>query len=518
MNTDTHLPQSNNIKQIVVTAMTTDWIQRTIGIVSSLITFPLVITHLGKNEYAIWILVGQVVSFLALSDIGVTSAVSRFIARFRGVGDQEAINALLSTVLAFMAVVCALVLLVTVWVSPWVPLLLGIEGGYAGIARTVFIITGVSLAFQFPFQIGMGILTGYQKYGPHWLGKISESFLLLVAVILLASLNQLNILSLAIACAMISILADAIVFIIAWRITGPWSLSIKKISFPLAKDAISLGSSVLLITLSSLAYNQGMGIALGRLAGLGAVAIFGVALTIIANLQPLIGALSSAIPTVASEWQARGDMLPLRRVINLMTRLTFSLAACMTVGLFFYAGPFLRLLLIHSDWAGEDFDTTSRVLLWMGIGLTIGLPQMVSRGALQSMGKHWAVTGSVIAASFLSLAAGWLAIQAGWGVLGAAFGWSLVLIFQGIVLFPPLICRFLDQSIGEMVRQSYLPGMGVAILLGGLAWGTTTLFAPTTVFNLLLGVAICGVAGGGAILYTSGELKTYWARMRAKPI
>jgi O-antigen/teichoic acid export membrane protein len=516
MNSQKPPPQNNNIFRITVAAMTTDWVQRIIAIGSSLITFPLVLIHLGKNEYAIWVLVGQLIGLLALSDLGVSYAVSRFIARFRGQGDHEAINRLLSTVLAYMALVCAVVLLVTVWFAPWVPGWLGLDGAYAEMARVVFLITGVSVAFQFPIQIGMGILMGYQFYGPHWVGKISESVLLLATIILLGSLNQLTILSLAVACASISFISDAIVFFIAWRMTRPWRLSLSKISIPLAKDAFSLGSSVLIITLGSLAYNQGMGILLGRTAGLGAVAIFGVALTIIANLQPLIGAISNAIPTLASEWQARGDTAPLSRVINLMMRLTFSLAACATVGIYFYGAPLLQLLLNRSDWTPQDFSSLSLVLLVMGIGLTIGLPQLVSRAALQATGEHWSATGSVAIASFLSLAAGGLAIAAGWGVLGAAIGWSLVLIFQGTMLFPRMICRFLGQSIGEMLKRAYLPGLAPILLVGFIAWGITMTLAPTNLTNIIVGIIGCGVVGGLSILGTSGEWGSICSRFRVR--
>jgi len=78
--------------RIILAAATTGWGFRAINTISGLITLPLIVIHLGKEEYGIWVLVGQTVSFLALSDLGVANAVSRFVARFRGRNDNESIN------------------------------------------------------------------------------------------------------------------------------------------------------------------------------------------------------------------------------------------------------------------------------------------------------------------------------------------------------------------------------------------------------------------------------------------
>ena len=506
-----------NTFRIVLAAASTGWVYRAIQLISGLVTLPLIVIHLGKVEYGIWVLVGQTVSFLALSDLGTANAVSRFVARFRGQNDSESISRLLSTVIAMMLAVGVVVALLTLVLAPWVPGLLGIEGAYAGTTRLVFMIAGLSLACQFPIGIGMGILAGNQLYGPHGVGKILESILSLASVLLLTAFNALNVVTLALSSAIIAFTANAVLFALAWRLTHPWSLNPKRISVPMAKDVLSLGGSAVFITLGTLVYTQGMGIAVGRLAGLGAVAIYGVVLTLMQNLQPLIGAIGGAMPTLASEWQARGDTTRLRRIVNLTMRVTFALAVSAAAGLFVYGEPALRLLLHRAaDWTTQDFHLAWGVMLIMSLGMAVGLPQMVSRVTLQATGKHWLVTVSVLAASFAALGVGALTMSAGWGVLGAATGWSLVLVFQGIFLFPPMICRFLDQSLKEMLLQAYLPGLGVGLFVLILAWGLSTCLIPDNAVNLLLGMGLTGGLGCTAVLLASGQARLVLTRLRLR--
>jgi O-antigen/teichoic acid export membrane protein len=475
-------------------------------VIAGLVTLPLIVVHLGKFEYGIWVLVGQVISFLVMSDLGVANAVSRFVARFRGENDLEAINRLLSTVIALMLAMGTMVALLTVALTPWIPGLLGIKDAYAGTTRTVFVISGLSLAFQFPIRIGMGILAGYQLYGPHAVGKILEAVLQMVSVPVLAVLDMLDVVTLSITYAVIRFGAYAVSFVLAKWMTGPWSLGIRKISPKMAKDVIDLGGSVLVVTLSNLAYTQGMVIALCQMAGLGAVAVYGVILTLIGNMQSLITAVGGAMPTLASEWHARGELSSLRRIVNFTMRVTFAISLSAAAGLFIYGEPTLRVLFHQAaDWTNLDFQQARWAMIVMSLGLAVGLPQTVSRATLQATGKHWKVTYSVAGAGFASLVAGLLALSLGWGVLGAALSWTLAMVIEGILLFPPMICRHLDQSIREMLIDAYLPGAGVGLLVLISSIGISFILRPSDVANLLSGVGSVAVIGGIAIVLISGQ-------------
>lgn len=511
-------PRKPSTLRVVLAAASTTWIYRTINAVSGLITLPLLVTHLTKTEFGIWFLVIQVVNFLALSDLGVATAVSRFVARLRGANDEAGLRQLLSTVFLLMGVVALLIAALAVVAAPAVPRLLGVEPAYVGVTQQVFLIASLSLAAQFPLRIGMGILTGHQLYGPHGVGKILEAIVTTAGVVALAWFDSIALIPLALVSAMSTVGSQAVLLLTAWRLTRPWRASLGSASWPVARDLLSLGSSTLLITASSLLYNQGIGIAIGRLVGVEAVGVYGVALTIINNLQPLIASLSNPFITLASEWQARDEMERLRRSSTTVMRVTAALAASVVAGLFVYGEPALRLLFQQSAWTAQDYQAAHGAMVIMALGLALGLPQLVSRLTLQGIGRHWLVSYGALAASAVAFGVGVLAMRAGWGITGAALGWSMVWVIQAVLIYPPMLSRYLQQSPWQLLAQVYLPGFAV----GGAVWLLARLCAimldPTTLPGLLIGAGICATIGGLMLLWVSGQSRVMWLHLRNRGI
>lgn len=499
--------------RVVISALLSAWAFRIISAISGIIALPLVVLHLGKAEFGIWVLIGQAISFFSLSDFGTASAIGRFLARVRGQKDADAADRLFSTAFLIMFLAGLIVAVLTVLVAPWIPGLLSIPSGYAELAGIIFIITGFSLALQFPLRLGMGILTGYQLYGLHAIGKILSSILYLIGVITLATLNSLNLIWLTLVSAGATIISQLVLMFVAWWKTGPWKISLRNVSWHTGKQLFGLGSSLLVITVSKLIYDKGMVIMIGRILGMAAVGIFGVVSTLIDNLAPIFSALSTPFTTLASEWQVSDQTLKLRHISNIVIRVTFSLTASAAAGLFIYGQPILRLLLKHGDWTTSDFSNASGVLALMGLGLAVGLPQSIVRAILQGVGKHWQVSNLNLFASVLSFTFSVLAMHFGFSIQGAAFGWSTYWFIQGVVLYPPIISRYLKQPIKEMFIRAYLPGGVVALFVLMLAWSLSLWLVPDNASNLLAGILTCTVLGGVATILISGQTNLLWSRL-----
>jgi O-antigen/teichoic acid export membrane protein len=502
-----------SIFKVLLAAISTTWLFRILSVVSALIIFPLLISHLGKKEFGIWVLVGQVVSFLTLSDIGITTAVGRLVARFRGQNDSEVIDRLLSTVFVLLTAAGLLVAIITLLISPWIPGLLAIERNYAGVTRLIFTISGLSLAAQFPLRIGMGILTGHQLYGPHGIGKILNSILYLLGVLVLCGLNNLNLVSLTLAAAAATLIAQIVLIIVAWRMTGPWAISPRNLSSSIVREVMSLGFSTLTTSFTKLTYQKGIGVIIGRLLGLEAVGIYGIALSVIDSVRPFIAAFATPFTTLASELQTAQRLAHLRKTSNLVMRVTAAMAGCISAGLFIYSEPVLRLWLARGDWTSDDFSQAGKTIAIMGLGLAIALPQVVSRSILQGVGQHWQVTWRNMLASFMSILASIFAIYAGLGIPGAALAWSLGQLLQ-CCFYLPMSCCYLEQSVGKTAFGVYSRAVAVGMIVLIAAWVCRILIVPDTILRLLIGVLGCSMFGCAVVLLTSGQSGALWARLR----
>lgn len=464
----------------------------------SILVLPILIAGLGKHQYGIWILIGQTMSFLILSDAGVSSALGRFLAQARGRDNPEQIAGLIATGLwlALLAGVglAVLVLLVARPLPTWLEL----ADPDMETARAIFLINGLTLAAVIPLRLSDGVLRGYQQYALINALRTGYTILRGLVVLGLAAAGLLSLHNLAYGFSAASLLFYFSMVVAAMRFTGKVQYSIPTGFADQTRQILGLGSSSILMTASASIYREGIVLAAGPLLGAAAAGVYGVALTIIMRISGLLSQIGNPLITLASEAQARGEMKELRALSNGVLRVTFALGASAAAGLAVFGEPVLRLWLGRSDWTDADFSAAAAALTLMGASLAIGLPQLAARSLLQGVGKHWAVSGGFLVASLAGLGLAVWGMQHGWGILGAAAGWSLVLLAQGIIIYPPMMLRVLEQSLVDMLRRAYLPGAGVGLAVWGASAGMAAAFPPDSTINLLLGVGVglgVGLAG-----------------------
>lgn len=485
--------KSGDVKNVLMWAVSTTWLFRIISAANGIIAMPIVISALGKTEYGIWAAIGQTASFLQFTQFGVGNAVGRLVARCRGLGNSKMLSEVYSTAAILMCGSAVLAAVLVVAVSPWIGSILKLDQSYTGIATKVFMIIAFSQVVQLPMKLSVGVLTGHQLYGPHTIGKILSVLLHLSGVLVLFFMNHVDIISLAVVHVSAAIIGQVTLLIVAWRLTGPWNISLTNFSRRSFKDITSIGSSSLVTTLSNTGYRAGLSIMFARMVSINAVGIYNVALTILENIQPLISSLSTPFSTIASELQAKDKFDKLRKNANAITTITFALSISLVVFLYFYSIPILNLLLRKSSWTSVDFAQARTALLIMGIGLAFGLPQIVSRSILQGTGKHWYISNSLMICSVTSLLVTFALLKCKLGIVAPAVGWGMVWALQGIVFLPWVISRHIGQSVWSMLRICYVPGIFVGVITFCEALFVTRYLHSVTIPFLFINLVLTGM-------------------------
>ncbi len=487
-----------NPSAVILTGSAASLLGNLIDLVFSLLVLPLMVAALGKEQYGIWTLVGQTISFLILSNLGVSNSVGRFVARARAAEDAHQLAAVTSTSLFLMALSGGAIFLVSLFIVGPLPGWLGIQPADYALARAVFLISASGLALALPLRIGAGVLTGYQRYG--WVNGMQAVYSLLrVALVLgLLAFNAFTLISLAIAMAVASLVQYLILLAVAGRVGGGWRRLWARPDLPLAKEVLGLGLASMVMAFGSSIYREGIVLAAGPLLGAGAAGVYGVVLTLIMRISGLISQIGNPLLTLASEAQGRGDIKQLRALSDGVLRVTFALGASAAAGLAVYGEPALRLWLGRSDWTNADYEAAAAALTLMAAALAVGLPQLAARSLLQGVGKHWAVSWGFLAASVAGLALAVGLMAGGWGIRGAAAGWALVLLAQGTLIYPPMLMKTLAQSLVDLLRAAYLPGLLVGLAVWGAAAGMAAILPPVGVQSVAVGAGVgfgVGVAG-----------------------
>jgi O-antigen/teichoic acid export membrane protein len=79
-----------------------------VSIIIGLLYTPIMLRLLGQSEYGLYSLIGSVVGYLSILDLGLGNAIVRYTARNRAVGDKEAESSLNGMFIALYSVIAVL--------------------------------------------------------------------------------------------------------------------------------------------------------------------------------------------------------------------------------------------------------------------------------------------------------------------------------------------------------------------------------------------------------------------------
>lgn len=91
------------------------------GILVALFLTPYILGHVGIERYGVWAIVGVITGYFGLLDLGIGTPFVKYISEYRARGDEDGLNRMMSTGVAFFCLLAALV--VTLAFMPMSPLL-----------------------------------------------------------------------------------------------------------------------------------------------------------------------------------------------------------------------------------------------------------------------------------------------------------------------------------------------------------------------------------------------------------
>ncbi len=125
---------------------------------------PILVRVLDKSSYATWVLILQIGTYVTLFDGSMQSAISRFVARSRGLGDDNYMGRMLSSsgvIMLAAAVITAALAAIGSWQLDHI--FPGIPSPIRPDAQHALLIFGLSLAASLPFSTLAGAFLGLQR-------------------------------------------------------------------------------------------------------------------------------------------------------------------------------------------------------------------------------------------------------------------------------------------------------------------------------------------------------------------
>jgi O-antigen/teichoic acid export membrane protein len=382
----------------------------------SLVLPPFLVHRLSAAEYSAWVLILQLGAYAGLLDLGLQTAIGKFVAEHDAAGDHDASHHLVSTsftILSIAALISVSALLVLVTQVP--SLFHQMPAALLPEVRLGVLAVGLSTAFALPFGAFSSIFIGLQKYAYPTVVAITSRVGSAAALIILLLMHG-GLVQMALVMALFNVATGAAQFI-GWRNYARERVAFSFLVFH-RRSAVRLvkyGSVLSLWTLSMLLISGLDTVIVGHYdyqnTGFYAIAssATNVMLMLVSSLfGPLLPALSSM--------QARSTPRQLGELCIRITRYCVLVVCLLGLPLFFGSYPLLSL------WVGRAYAAHSalyvEVLVVGNVIRQLALPYVI---AVVATGKqHMATISAVAEASVNIVLSIWLVQK--FGAIGVAIG------------------------------------------------------------------------------------------------
>lgn len=189
-----------------------------INVISGIVLLPLITGSLGQSGYGVYTAASSLVSMF-LIDLGLGSAATRFISKYRVTNTQKDVNVLINVIWKCFFLITGIICVVFVIFYFLIDFLYrSFTPVEIGQFRVIYIMAAICSAFCFPFNVISGILVAYDKA---YLNKTAEivSKLLFIAATISCIVLDLGLYPMA-ACFLIhSLLSVLLKMIFGWQYT-----------------------------------------------------------------------------------------------------------------------------------------------------------------------------------------------------------------------------------------------------------------------------------------------------------
>jgi O-antigen/teichoic acid export membrane protein len=446
---------------------------------------PFILHRVGPANYGLWILITSIMGYGAFLDLGIASALTRYVAVYRRQGDADGMQGAVAGALVVFLVAGLVVLVASIALAPSLPGFFEIGKEQESSAKWLVLFAGLAVAVNLPTAATLAVLRGLQRFDLVNIIGMGATILSAGVILLILHFGG-GVVAITAAQAPLELLMQIPMVLAIRRNTPGLRIGLHGANRDFIRAVASFGIAQSVIRVSVEARTRGPEIVIGAVLPVARVTSYSVARRF-SDLPSMLSEQFIAILTpLAAELHAGGESLRLRSVQTSSTRVAtavFLFAGCPTAIL---ARPFL------SAWVGPAYgDDSTLVYILLGTGLcaTIAWPSLA---ILTAMGRNRANALFTFASATLSIALA-VPLTESFGLTGAAFAVLLATATGSLLLGLPYAMRITGMDSGLLVRSSLFPAFVPAIPALAVLYGLREILQPESL-PTVIGVAIAGAA------------------------
>jgi O-antigen/teichoic acid export membrane protein len=452
---------------------------------------PFILRQLGATAYGLWVLIGSLVAYGSLLDLGLWGALIKYVAEFRARGEAGQARAVVGTAFTLYTLLGLVIAAATALASPLLPRVFQLPPEQHAVAARLTLLMGLGVGLSLPGLMPMAILRGLQRYDLVNLIDVVTTLLTAVGTVamLLLGGGVLGLVVVNIAGILATLVLGALLIRrIAPELTPHWRGARRT----MVRIVLSYSWPLFIRDAASRLQTKTDEITIGAFLPVSAIAPYSLARRLSETTHVLTRQFMKVLLPLASELHAGNDLARLRAVYKTGTRLTLGLALALGGTLMVMAQPLLVL------WVGPAYASASSIVVILSLASILATCQWPAGAILQGMAQHRLPGFVALGAGLANLALS-LALVRPLGLVGVALG-TLIPIGLEFLIILPYLMRTIHVGAGEVVKEVFLPALVPVLLMVLVLNALRRILEPTSPAALL------AIVSSGLLVYAAG----YW--------
>jgi len=427
-------------------------------ITTSFFMMPFLVRSLGEEHYGLWTLVGSFLGYYGLMDIGLSSAVVRFVSRAVGRKDDEEVRTVIATsfyLFLFLGLLSAAVTVIAVFVigffvSSTVDLRM---------MRLLLLLLGLNFAVDFPVRSFNAVFTSNLREDIGTSIMIVKNLLCAVAIYLVVK-NGGGILGLAVTSVAFSLADSATRVFFAYRVEPRTTISRKYLKRDHLKPMFGYSFPTMIGRFASLLNFRLDQLVLTTFVGLGAVTHYAVGFRLIEYVSNLMGQTTGVVTPLFSQDEGKNDFEAIRRKFILISRASVYVAIFFCGMLFHYGRPFIY------RWMGPGFEDSARIMMIFLVPFSLNLVQAAVVPLLYGISKHQFYVYTNLIEGFVNLGLS-IVLARHYGIYGVALGTAIPMTIKLLFIQPWWACKVIGLTTREygwlLIKNIAIASVGISL-------------------------------------------------------
>lgn len=488
---NTHLSRGQLFKGVL-----SNWSYLVINALIAFLMTPFVVRHLGDSTYGIWALVIQLTGYMGIVDVGLRSALVRFVSRFKALGDNHSLNRLMNNTLTlYVLIVPGCFLFATAIVAVGLPHMHLPEGMMRTAQITVFL-AAACISCDFLFATTHASLAGLSRWeliNGIWILVVSLRALL----ILLFLYKGFGLVTLAIIQLLTTLTGYSAETVTVHKLLPTLRLRLQFPHLNEIRPILEHGWYSFLISVANRLNYQIDTVVIALFLPVSEVTYYVIGLRLVEYLRDLLNSTTMVVAPLISSFEAVGETHRVAKTLIRSTKYSLFIGLLGGVGLFVIGPDFVGL------WMGSRFiGPSGQVLMVLAVSVLASATQFASGQVLYGLSKHRLNVDWTIVESILNLGLS-LALVRRYGIIGVAAGTAFAsLIIRGW-FYPHSLLKTLEISWREYCRDGVIPALlpSLSFLVGAAFYKR---FHGIHSYPGLISAAVCGLIPFIACLWYFG--------------